>query len=62
MFNYQYDIVKPAERMKESLPWSGRNTLEILRNIKNQPLTFKKPDQIPEEIQNIIKKMLKVNA
>lgn len=62
MFNYQYDIVKPAERMKESLPWPGKTTVEIFKNIKSQSLSFRKPEQIPEEVQQIIKKMLTVDV
>ncbi len=47
MFDYEWTVGRVAERMKMSLPWAGRTTLEIYKNIKMEPLKFKKPENIP---------------
>lgn len=51
MFNYEYSNMKADERIKESLPWNGRNKTEILKNIKEQPLAFKKKERISKDIK-----------
>lgn len=43
--------MKADERIKESLPWNGRNKTEILKNIKEQPLAFKKKERISKDIK-----------
>lgn len=48
MFNYDRDNPKQKERVRESLPWKCGNEAQMLKNIMSQPLSFKKPDQIPE--------------
>jgi hypothetical protein len=46
MFNYQKDYDQQGERLRKSLPWSGKHAGEVLKNIHSMPLTFKS-DKIP---------------
>lgn len=62
MFNYEYAIARPADRMRQSLPWTGGKTSDILKNIKTQPLEFKKPERVPEYVRDILGRMLKVKS
>lgn len=49
------------KRVWESLPWKGKNALDVLHSIKTQPLEFRCPT-MPEEIKNIVRKMLTVDV
>ncbi len=53
MFNYQKGHDQQGERLKKSLPWSGKHAGEVLKNIYSQPLTFHNVN-CPENIKKIL--------
>lgn len=61
MFNYQREQDSALLRLKESLPWKGKNPFEVLNNIQTKPLEFHSPT-MPEEIQDILRKMLTIDV
>ena len=61
MFHYQKNQESAMKRMSQSLPWRGKSPIDILNNIKNKPLEFH-CEKMPEEIKEIVRKMLTVDV
>jgi serine/threonine protein kinase len=61
MYHYQKHPEAPLQRLKDSLPWKGKNAVEVLNNIKNKPLEFNCP-KMPQEIKAIISHMLTIDV
>jgi serine/threonine protein kinase len=61
MFHYQKHLDTPMKRLSLSLPWIGKNPIDVLNNIKTKPLAFK-CEKMPEEIKEIVTRMLTIDV
>ena len=61
MFHYQKNQESAMKRMSQSLPWRGKSPIDILNNIKKKPLEFH-CEKMPEEMKEIVRKMLTVDV